>query len=1098
MRSKVGGKLVLSLTGAALLILLGTVVLSYEDWAIFRSATEQARYARALIDDSDALSTALLDAEALEQGFVLTGDARYLELYRRRAAEVPERLKQLVTLMADDPSSTKSRVAEEAKLLEGLVMQALAEADRTIGLAQSKGIAAAAAEVRTDEGKRIRDQIRELSGKMRSEQRAILLERRNELDLHGQRTRLATLIGSAVLFALILIGGVMLRAGEKREAGVRDLLQTTLSSIGDAVIATDIEGRVTFSNPVAQELTRYTADQAAGRPIDEIFRIVGETTRKPVESPVTKVLREGTIQGLANHTVLLRQDGSEIPIDDSGAPIRDLKGSTVGVVLVFRDITTRRKSEEDALRLASIVETSGDAIVSQTFDGVVTSWNKAAENMFGYTAEEMVGGQFSLVAPEDSPGDHVGVLERIRNGEPVVYYEASRQRKDGSRIEIAGAASPVLDRAGAIVGVSRVCRDITSRRRAEEALRRSLRHNTEILESIRDGFVAIDKDWNFTYVNAEAEKLLGKSAAELTGKNFWEQYPAAVGTPTEERLRRCIREQAAVHFEANFRELGGWYDVSLYPGFEGGLTASLRNINERKRTERALFEKEEQIRLAAEAAQIGTWHRDLTTGATRWSPQLERIFGLAPGSFRGNLEHALSLIHPGDRQWFSQSLARAAEKKAAFEFEFRLVRWDGEVRWVLTRGQPIQIAGQAATLAGIAMDMTSRKRLEEKMRQAQKLESLGILAGGIAHDFNNLLVGILGNAGVLMDRTPPESPMRETIENLMQASERAAHLTRQMLAYSGKGRMVVERLHLDRQIREILALIDASIPKGVKVEVYADSGLPPIEGDAGQIQQLIMNLAINAAEAIGPGGGTVTISIGAREIDDAGGRDSMVGDSIQPGSYVVLEVHDNGIGMDAATQAKIFDPFFTTKFTGRGLGLAAVQGIVRGHRGALTVYSEPGIGTTFKVYLPQAPHAEEAAPRPAAQTAGELRGDGKVILVVDDEELLQRTLKAALERYGYKVLTAGGGPEAIRILQQQEPDGIALVLLDMTMPGMSGEDTFSEIRAIHNGVPVVATSGYNEMEALRRFGTGLSGFIQKPYTPGNLAKKIADVLSRVS
>ena len=252
-----------------------------------------------------------------------------------------------------------------------------------------------------------------------------------------------------------------------------------------------------------------------------------------------------------------------------------------------------------------------------------------------------------------------------------------------------------------------------------------------------------------------------------------------------------------------------------------------------------------------------------------------------------------------------------------------------------------------------------------------------------------------------------------------------------------------------------------------------------------------MNLVINGAEAIGEGGGTVTISTRLREIDRDYVRDNLAGDNIPPGSYLVLEVHDNGIGMDAATQARIFDPFFTTKFTGRGLGLAAVLGIVRGHKGALTVYSEPGTGTTFKVFLPVASESVPATIEPSVLT--EFQGQG-TILVVDDEEVVQRTLKTSLERYGYKVVSAGGGEEATEILRQMG-NGIALILLDMTMPGLSGEQTLKRLRAIRTDVPVIATSGYNEVEAMRRFGAGLSGFIQKPFTPRKLAEKIHRVLS---
>ena len=620
------------------------------------------------------------------------------------------------------------------------------------------------------------------------------------------------------------------------------------------------------------------------------------------------------------------------------------------------------------------MDSSDDAIVAQQLDGVITNWNAAAERMFGYSAAEAVGRDFSFLIPQGSPAIPGSVLDRIQRGETGIQYEAMRRRKDGSLVEVSASVSPIRDAAGKVVGASRICRDITERRRTEEALR----------------------------------------------------------------------------------------------------------------------ESEERLRLSAEAAQIGAWNNDLVARRVTWSPQLERLCGLAPGSFRGTNEHVAQLLHPEDRDRALEAFNRAVERRSDFDLECRIIRADGELRWLFVRGGPrYDASGAAVSMAGVAMDVTQRKLLEDKLRQSQKLESLGVLAGGVAHDFNNLLVGVIGNAGLLLEETPPESPRRQVIENLLEAGERAAQLTRQMLAYSGKGQFVIERLNLEQQVRQILALIAASIPKGVKIELDFAPDPPSVEGDAGQLQQLIMNLVINGAEAIGEGGGAVTISTRLREIDRDYVKDNLAGDNIPQGSYLVLEVHDNGIGMDAATQARIFDPFFTTKFTGRGLGLAAVLGIVRGHKGALTVYSEPGTGTTFKVFLPVASESVPATIEPSVLT--EFQGQG-TILVVDDEEVVQRTLKTSLERYGYQVVSAGGGEEATEILRQMG-NGIALILLDMTMPGLSGEQTLKRLRAIRTDVPVIATSGYNEVEAMRRFGAGLSGFIQKPFTPRKLAEKIHRVLS---
>ncbi len=1099
-RRKAIDRSVIWLTATALLILLGTILLSYRDWILFRDASADARHARDVLESTESILSSVKDTETGQRGYLLTGEAEYLQPYREALAAIPDELKRLTEATSGQPQQS-----EWARQLEVLVMAKMAELKLTLDTVRDQGLAAAIAVVNTNRGKRTMDQIRDVCSQISKTEYADLTERRLTFQVSGQRTRLLTTIGSAILFVLLVLASAIISraavrreqlieevsASEKRIAEVRDLLQTTLSSIGDAVITTDAQGRVVFMNPVAQALTQYTQELAAGQPLDAVFHIVNEGTRNVVESPAAKVLRDGSIVGLANHTVLLGRNGAETPIDDSGAPIRDENGVVIGVVLVFRDITERKKAEEERERLASIVSFSGDAIISQRLDGIVTSWNAAAVQMFGYPETEMVGRPFAVVEPEGSPDDPGDVIARIRSGEAVVHYEAIRIRKDGSRVEVAAVASPIRDGAGKIAGVSRVCRDVTERRRADEALRRSNKQTVDILESIRDGFLALDKDWVFTYVNAEAERRLGKSRTELVGKDYWQESPGVAESPTGMHLRRCVATQTPISFEEYRPDLGGWFEVNLYPAAEGGLSMYFRDVTGRKRTEEALRESEEQLRLSAEAAQIGVWHQDCVTGRLHWSRQLERLYGLEPGAFRGTVAHRLELIHPEDRERVTDIFRRAIEKDTDFEVEHRMARADGEIRWLLSRGRALYSDGRVTALAGVTMDITSRRRFEEKLRQSQKLESLGVLAGGIAHDFNNLLVGILGNASVLLEDTPPESPSREIIENLTQAGERAAHLTRQMLAYSGKGRFVVERLNLGCQVREILALIEASISKGVKVELRFDDNLPPVEGDAGQIQQLIMNLMINGAEAIGPGGGTMSVSAALLEIGNDYVRDNLAGDNIPAGAYVALKVHDNGIGMDAATQARIFDPFFTTKFTGRGLGLAAVLGIVRGHRGALTVHSEPGKGTTFTIFLPAAP-VEQAAAAASIPEAAEFRGAG-TILVVDDEELVQRTLKIALERYGYTVVAAGGGDAAIRIVGEGG-DAISLVLLDMTMPGMSGEQTLHNLRATHPRIPVIATSGYNEVEALRRFGVGLNGFIQKPYIPRQLAWKIRDVL----
>ncbi len=384
-----------------------------------------------------------------------------------------------------------------------------------------------------------------------------------------------------------------------------------------------------------------------------------------------------------------------------------------------------------------------------------------------------------------------------------------------------------------------------------------------------------------------------------------------------------------------------------------------------------------------------------------------------------------------------------------------------------------------------------RAALERQLFQAQKMESLGVLAGGIAHDFNNLLMGVLGHAGLALEQLNPLHPARRNLESIQKAGQRAADLTRQMLAYSGRGQFVVRNLDLTAQVEEMAHLLEVSLPKTVVLKLDLRRGLPSISADAAQIQQVIMNLVINAAEAINEASGLITLATGAQHLDQAMVRVMLVGQDVVPGTYVYLEVSDTGCGMDSETMARIFEPFFTTKFTGRGLGLSAIMGIVRGHKGALKVYSEIGRGTTFKVLFP----AQGPAPESLRAKAGDPAWEGTgLILVVDDDETVRSVARQALELKGFEVLEAEDGLVALELLRLRGGD-IALVLLDMTMPHMGGEAAFREMRQLQPAIKVILSSGYNEQEAMSRFqGKGLRGFIQKPYGPRDLLAKIQAVL----
>jgi PAS domain S-box-containing protein len=451
-------------------------------------------------------------------------------------------------------------------------------------------------------------------------------------------------------------------------------------------------------------------------------------------------------------------------------------------------------------------------------------------------------------------------------------------------------------------------------------------------------------------------------------------------------------------------------------------------------------------------------------------------------------------VHPDDYDASVDRWIHAVQQREPVETELRLRRSDGSHRLHLIRAIPLEEDNETvAKWVGTCTDVEDQRRAAEELRQTQKLESIGLLAGGIAHDFNNLLTGILGNLSLAIDDMPDETDsIRELLVEALQASERAADLTRQLLAYSGKGRFYVQPVNLSDVVREITALLKSSIPRKVNLHLELANGLPVVEADAVQMQQLIMNLVINAAEAIDPRtGGAVEIRTEAVKVNGLQLAGEFGDEPLQPGEYVLLEVIDDGCGMTEEVKSRIFEPFFTTKFTGRGLGMAAALGIVRGHHGAIYVESAPGQGSRFRLLFP-ALGTRQSAKTPASEPV-DLKGTG-LILVADDEEVIRRLARNALERFGYQVLIAEDGRVAVDQYRQCHAE-LALVLLDMTMPVLNGEEALVAMREIDPTVPVIASSGHNEVIAIQKFaGRGIASFLQKPYTGAQLAERVKRVL----
>ncbi len=659
-------------------------------------------------------------------------------------------------------------------------------------------------------------------------------------------------------------------------------------------------------------------------------------------------------------------------------------------------------------------------------------------------------------------------------------------------------------------GVVAVMQDVTSQRRAERALKES-----ELALSRAQALAGIGS-WVWTLPDivvwsAESFRIFGLNPTLV------QPTLALIG-------ERIVDDEQRAHWETSINGARDGCDFDLHlaithatgtrilhmlgqvrrdaAGRVAQLFGTMQDVTAKIRDEEDLRRSEKTLRLAQEAANIGSFDRDLRTHQTRWSDQLIRIFGYDPATFDraalGGQMHA-DLVHPDDRVAFIELFSRAVATGEKTSIRHRIVRVDGEVRHLLSSTMLLRDArGEPARLVGTSLDITEqvraeqeRERIDEQIQQAQKLESLGLLAGGIAHDFNNLLVGVLGNASLALLELEQDSPARQSVEEIENAAQRAADLTRQMLAYAGKGRFVIESVDASAVVTEMAALLRTAVSRNASVQLDLSSSLPSIEVDSTQFRQVVMNLITNASDALGEQAGLISIRTGRQQLSQTYLEACVPGTAAEPGDFVFVEVRDTGTGMDATTQRRIFDPFFSTKFTGRGLGLAATLGIMRGHRGAIHVYSEVNNGTSIKLHFPASSLAASPIPLPRES---EWTGSG-CVLVVDDDKAVRTVTRSLLQRRGFDVVEAQDGDVALQ-LYGADPSAFVMILLDLTMPGRSGDETFREIRNIRRDARVVLMSGYNEQDVTQLFvGRGLAAFLQKPFRADDLYETIARTLN---
>ncbi len=852
---------------------------------------------------------------------------------------------------------------------------------------------------------------------------------------------------------------------------------------------------------------RIRGDRAAGR-IDLLAGMLKSAERERYAAFSSPTL-------LIFYGIFVRNDSAGV------TRLEDLKGRRVLVEngsqmhehlksMGFSAETEPVDSEPAALRLLAGGE--GDAAIvplitgaMQMRDGGITNVRRVGDAIYSRELCFAVRKQDQALVERLNTG--LAILNQ--NGEYARIYQkwfGDLERSENTLPSILRRSlwvlAPLLGIAlGAITWTWFLRRQVLSRTRELHVLNRSLREKERFLEAIVDHLpVAVfgkDPRNNFAYTvwNKRSEELFGLKAEEALGRSDGDFEPPESAALFRRSDEACIRERRPIdipddHSYSRSHEVVLLHTVKVPIFDEEGepwmVLAISEDVTLRRRTEAALLRSQANLAEAQRITHLGSWEWSPHTDQVHWSDELYRILDVDPQATRPSLSLVLRLSHPADRSLLVGFVKTCLRSRREGSLDHRMMLPRKGLRHLRTTLEVrLEADGGILQVLGITQDVTDRRHAEEALRQAQKLEGLGVLAGGIAHDFNNLLTAILANLNLAQTTIAEDSRTARYLKSMESTVVRAADLTRQMLAYSGRGTFVIQSLDLNRVAEEITELLRASIPKKVEIRFELRPELPPIEADIAQIQQVIMNLVTNASEAIGDQEGVITLATGTRLLDPEGILQEFPGQELHPGTFVMLAVADTGCGMDERTKERLFEPFFTTKFSGRGLGLSALLGILKGHHAGIQIDTEPGKGSAFRVFFPAHSGAVAA---PAAVADGEdepnrLRG---TVLLVDDEAVVRASTRTMLEELGYKVIEARDGVEALERFEEHAGH-LAVVLLDLTMPRLDGHETLRELRQRVPEVRVILCSGYHEQEARRDIRSGDPvGFLHKPFSLADL------------
>ncbi|MFW5868927.1 MAG: PAS domain-containing hybrid sensor histidine kinase/response regulator, partial [Armatimonadota bacterium] len=767
-----------------------------------------------------------------------------------------------------------------------------------------------------------------------------------------------------------------------------------------------------------------------------------------------------------------------------------------------------RRRAQEALeaseeRYRSLVETMGDGISMIAPDRTITYANEAFSEMVGYRADELIGMPLTQLYAPSSQAVLREQLDRRFSEGVSAEYEATLLSRSGREIPVLTHATAMRDAEGEITGALAVIKDITGRKRAEERLRESEERMRAVFDASPDGIVAVTADLRITDCNAVLAEMAGADSVEdVVGRSVTDFV-------SEDSRERLVRNFNRVLTEGSLRVEeyeavtldGARYPIEVSAnlicdddGEPESVVATVEDITERKEAQREIQELAEFRRSIIDQANIWIHVLDRDLNTIVWNPAAAEISGV-PEAEALDSRDIWNAMYP-DPDVRAEMLALATEiieeGRILENYESTITTRDGDERTISwNASRLLGPESEPIGLLAMARDVTEHRQLEQQLRQAVKMEAIGRLAGGIAHDFNNMLTAILGNTQLIEMRMDKDDDSQRLLREIQIAARRSADLTRQLLAFSRKQALEAEALDLNTLIERLEPMLERMLGEQIAILTRTDPELGLISADPSQIDQVLMNLVINARDAM-PDGGTLTIETANARVSEEEARGRA---DIDPGPYVTLSVSDTGVGMDAETRERVFEPFFTTKGAeqGTGLGLATVYGIVNQSGGHIHVYSEPGEGTVFRVYLPRVESGEAADLDDEERSREDLRG-GETVLVVEDDEIVRKLVTSVLTRHGHTVLSAESAEEALEVAAAHR-DGIEIMVTDVIMPGMNGPELAEEMAAHHPDMPVLFVSGYAE-EAIMHEGVLDEGihFMQKPFGPEKLLRRIRSVL----